>query len=47
MWVGAPLANALPADLLKKIFGIFIIIVGLRMAGFYAWIGTLLTHRPG
>ncbi|MHB8996271.1 MAG: TSUP family transporter [Armatimonadota bacterium] len=46
-WLGAPLANALPADLLKKIFGIFIIIVGLRMTGFYAWLGAMLTQRAG
>lgn len=44
-WLGAPLAAYLPADLLKKIFGIFIIIVGLRMAGFYAWVGAMLAHR--
>ncbi|MGE5532618.1 MAG: TSUP family transporter [Bacteroidota bacterium] len=46
-WLGAPLANHLPADLLKKIFGIFIIVVGLRMAGVYAWIGAMLAHRAG
>jgi uncharacterized membrane protein YfcA len=43
---GAPLAAALPSDLLKKIFGIFIILVGLRMVGFYAWLGAILTHKP-
>lgn len=47
MWLGAPLANFLPAPVLKKVFGIFIIIVGLRMAGVYAWIGTMLAHRAG
>lgn len=45
MWFGAPLANYLPAETLKKIFGIFIILVGLRMAGVYAWIGTMIAHR--
>jgi uncharacterized membrane protein YfcA len=42
---GAPLAAALPSALLKKIFGIFIILVGLRMVGFYAWLGTVLVHK--
>ena len=40
-WLGAPLAVALPADLLKKLFGIFIIIIGLRMVGAWAVVGTL------
>lgn len=43
-WLGAPLANHLPAETLKKVFGVFIIIVGLRMVGLYAWIGTLLSR---
>lgn len=43
-FLGAPLAAALPADLLKKIFGFFIIIVGLRMTGAFAALGALL-HR--
>ena len=42
-WLGAPLAVALPAALLKQIFGAFIIIVGLRMVGAFALIGALLT----
>ena len=46
-WLGAPMAAYLPAEVLKKIFGIFIILVGLRMAGFYAWVGTMLSHRAG
>lgn len=44
-WLGAPLAAHLPADLLKKVFGVFIILVGLRMTGFYAMIGALLSHK--
>lgn len=43
---GAPLAAYLPADTLKKLFGVFIILVGLRMVGFYAWIGALLVQKP-
>jgi uncharacterized membrane protein YfcA len=45
-YLGSPLAAYLPCDVLKKIFGIFIILVGLRMVGFYAWIGAVLVHRP-
>lgn len=46
-WFGAPLAAYLPAETLKKVFGVFIIIVGLRMLGFYAWVGAALTHKAG
>lgn len=42
-WLGAPAALALPVDLLKKIFGLFVIIVGLRMVGAFALIGSLFT----
>lgn len=42
--LGAPLAAVLPADILKRVFGIFIIIVGLRMAGVFAWVGAMLVH---
>lgn len=44
-WLGVPLATYLPAPVLKKIFGIFIILVGLRMAGFYAWVGSMIVQR--
>jgi uncharacterized membrane protein YfcA len=43
-WLGAPAAMALPVDVLKKIFGVFIILVGLRMLGVYAIIGALFTR---
>lgn len=39
--VGAPLAAMMNKDLLKLIFGIFIIIVGLRMVGLFDVIGGL------
>ena len=41
-WLGAPLAAVLPAPLLKKIFGVFIIIVGLRMVGAFTAVGAML-----
>lgn len=43
-WVGAPAALALPVDVLKKMFGIFIILVGLRMLGVFAMVGALFTR---
>lgn len=46
MYLGAPLAAYLPSAVLKKIFGFFIIIVGLRMVGFWAWVGSLFMARP-
>ncbi|MEN6645349.1 MAG: TSUP family transporter [Armatimonadia bacterium] len=41
-WLGAPLAAVLPSDVLKKVFGVFIIIVGLRMVGVFAAVGSML-----
>lgn len=43
-WVGAPLALVLKVDVLKKLFGIFIIIVGLRMVGGFGLIGGLIAR---
>ncbi len=43
-WLGAPAALALPVDLLKKVFGVFVIIVGLRMVGAFALVGALFTR---
>ena len=40
-WLGAPAALALPVDVLKKVFGVFVILVGLRMLGVFVWLGTL------
>lgn len=47
MWIGSPLANHLPVDVLKKIFGIFMIFVGLRMAGVFDFIWASLFQRSG
>ena len=44
-WLGAPLAASLPTLLLKKIFGLFIIIVGLRMLGVFAAVGSLFAGK--
>ncbi len=46
-YLGAPLAAHLPSAVLKQIFGFFIIIVGLRMVGFWAWMGSFLSVRGG
>lgn len=46
MYLGAPLAAYLPSAVLKKIFGLFIIIIGLRMVGLWAWLGALVVNRP-
>lgn len=43
-WLGAPLAVHLPASLIKKVFGFFVIIVGLRMVGVGALIGSLFAR---
>ena len=40
--IGAPLADYLPGAALKKIFGVLMIIVGLKMIGVGAWLGKLL-----
>ena len=40
--IGAPLAEYLPGPVLKKIFGVLLVIVGLRMIGIGAWLGKLL-----
>jgi uncharacterized membrane protein YfcA len=35
IWLGAPLANSLPTETLRKIFGIMTIAVGIRMMGWH------------
>jgi len=40
--LGAPLAEALPAETLKKLFGVLMVIAGLKMTGVFDWIGGLL-----
>jgi len=44
-WLGAPLALYLPVEWLKKLFGVFIVIVGLRMLGVFALIGGLFAAK--
>ena len=41
--LGAPLAEYLPGPVLKKIFGIVMIVIGLRMVGAGQWLATLLS----
>lgn len=37
-WIGVPLAEALPAETLKKAFGIVMIVSGLKMAGVFDYL---------
>ena len=39
--IGAPLADSLPGPMLKKIFGLLMVIVGLRMIGAGTWLAKL------
>ncbi len=40
--VGAPLAEALPSDVLRKAFGILMLVFGLRMIGVFEWVAALV-----
>ncbi len=40
--IGAPLANHLRSETLKLIFGVFLVISGLQMAGVFTWIARLV-----
>lgn len=40
--IGAPLAEYLPGAVLKKIFGVLMIIIGLRMLGVGTWLAKLM-----
>ncbi len=40
--IGAPLAEALPEDTLKKLFGILMVIAGLKMTGVLDWVWGLV-----
>jgi uncharacterized membrane protein YfcA len=42
--IGVPLAQMIPSDLLKKVFGVVMIIFGLQMLGAGEWIADLLRH---
>jgi len=41
--IGAPLANYLPGETLKKGFGVLLIIFGLRMTGVFEFLGSKLS----
>jgi len=43
VWLGAPLANSLPTEVLRKLFGALAIIVGIRMLGWHAVIISLFS----
>ena len=40
-FIGAPLAHAVPGDILKRIFGFMLIVTGLQMAGAGEWVARL------
>ncbi|HEY3398125.1 MAG TPA: sulfite exporter TauE/SafE family protein [Armatimonadota bacterium] len=40
-FLGAPLAEHIPSDMLKKIFGVVMALFGLQMVGAFDWIGGL------
>lgn len=44
VWLGAPLANALPTQTLRAIFGVMVIIVGVRMLGWHMFIVNLFNR---
>ncbi|MCK4324745.1 MAG: sulfite exporter TauE/SafE family protein [Armatimonadetes bacterium] len=37
-FIGAPLAEMLPGEILKKIFGVLLVVVGLRMIGLFPYL---------
>ncbi len=43
VWLGAPLANSLATETLRKLFGVLAIIVGIRMLGWHAVIISLFS----
>ncbi len=42
--LGAPLAECLPSDTLRKIFGVVMFLFGLRMMGAFAWLASLVSR---
>jgi uncharacterized protein len=44
IFIGAPLANHLPAETLKKVFGVFMVVSGLQMAGSFTWLAGLFSR---
>jgi len=41
-FIGAPLAEMLPGETLKKIFGVLLVVVGLRMIGLFPYLAQVL-----
>jgi len=41
-FIGAPLAQMIPGETLKKIFGVLLVVFGLRMMGLFAYLSQLL-----
>jgi len=40
--LGAPLAEILPSEVLRKIFGVVMLVFGLRMLGLFEWLAGLI-----
>ncbi|MCX7597483.1 MAG: sulfite exporter TauE/SafE family protein [Armatimonadetes bacterium] len=40
--LGAPLAEVLPSNVLSKLFGLFLCLIGLQMMGLFGWVGRLV-----
>ncbi len=47
VWIGAPLANVLPTDTLRKMFGVLVIITGIRMLGLHTVVYNLFAGGSG
>lgn len=47
VWIGAPLANVLPTDTLRKMFGVLVIITGIRMLGLHTVVYNLFARGAG
>jgi len=41
-FIGAPLAEMIPGETLKKVFGVLLIVVGLRMIGIFPYLAQVL-----
>ena len=41
-FIGAPLAEMIPGETLKKMFGVVLVAFGLRMIGLFAYLGQVL-----
>ncbi|MBC7288561.1 MAG: sulfite exporter TauE/SafE family protein [Armatimonadetes bacterium] len=40
--LGAPMAEVVPSDLLRRIFGVVMCLFGLQMVGFFQWLARLV-----